>query len=114
MPVRELLTRISSAELTEWMAYERLTGTLDMRKRVDYASANVATTVYAMGRDPKRGKRPKLADFLVEWGRKHGAHSDEDMEALGRELASMYGGQWVEGEGVNDDDSSGSDHQGRR
>jgi len=44
MTVRELLDRIDSAELTEWMAYARITGDLDPH----FGPAIVAHTVAAV------------------------------------------------------------------
>lgn len=64
MPVRELLSRISSRELTEWMAYERLTGPLDSRLRSDINAGVIAATV-ANSAGSKRAARP--ADFLPSW-----------------------------------------------
>lgn len=64
MPVRELLARTSSMELSEWVAYERLTGPLDSRLRGDIAAGIVASTVANSG----GGKRKaKVSDFLPTW-----------------------------------------------
>lgn len=64
MPVRELLSRVSSRELTEWMAYERLTGPLDSRLRGDISAGVIAATV-ANSAGAKSTARP--ADFLPTW-----------------------------------------------
>jgi hypothetical protein len=68
MTVAEMLERISSAELTEWMAFEKLNGPLGGRRH-DYLAAlqaHIAVTA-ASG---KKGKKFKLADFVMEWGGK--------------------------------------------
>jgi len=64
MPVRELLARTTSRELTEWMAYERVTGPLDTRLRGDIAAGIIAATVS----NANGGKKKlKPADFLPTW-----------------------------------------------
>lgn len=64
MPVRELLARTSSRELSEWMAYEKITGPLDDRLRRDISAGIVAATVANYGGAKKRAKP---ADFVPEW-----------------------------------------------
>lgn len=64
MPVRELLARTSSRELSEWMAYERVTGPLDARLRGDISAGIVAATV-ANSAGAKTKARP--ADFIPRW-----------------------------------------------
>jgi hypothetical protein len=64
MPVGELLARTSSFEITEWMAYERLTGPLDSRLRGDISASIVAATV-ANSQGAKRKLKP--ADFVPTW-----------------------------------------------
>ncbi|WP_432118484.1 phage tail assembly protein T [Streptomyces sp. bgisy032] len=64
MTVRELLARTSSRELTEWMAYEKITGPLDTRLRTDIAAGIVAATVHN-SQGPK--KRAKVSDFIPTW-----------------------------------------------
>lgn len=65
--MRELLARVSSRELSEWMAYERITGPLDERWRADYRSAIVAATV-ANSVSTKGRAGPR--DFMPEWDRR--------------------------------------------
>lgn len=55
---------MSSRELTEWMAYERVTGPLDERLRGDIAAGVIAATV-ANSSGAKRKATP--ADFLIKW-----------------------------------------------
>jgi len=64
MPVREMLARTSSLEITEWMAYERLTGPLDLRQRGDISASIVAATV-ANSQGGRRKLKP--ADFMPKW-----------------------------------------------
>jgi hypothetical protein len=65
MTVGQLLCSISSHELTEWMAYERVAGPLG-GLRTDVGAAIVASTLANIHRD-KRARAYKLADFLPEW-----------------------------------------------
>jgi hypothetical protein len=64
MPVAELLARTSSRELTEWMAFERVTGPLDSRHRADINAGIVAATV-ANANGAKATAKP--SDFMPEW-----------------------------------------------
>lgn len=64
MPVRELLARTTSRELTEWQAYERMTGPLDARLRGDISAGIIAATV-ANSNGAKKKARP--SDFLPTW-----------------------------------------------
>lgn len=59
-----MLRGMSSHELSEWMAYERITGPLDVRLRGDIAAGVVAATV-ANAAGGKRKLRPK--DFIPVW-----------------------------------------------
>lgn len=67
MTVAELLSRISSAELTEWQAFYRLEpwGT-----EIDDLRAGIVSSVVAnVNRDPKKQRRPfKPQDFMPKWG----------------------------------------------
>jgi hypothetical protein len=65
--VSELLSRVSSAELTEWMAYFRLEpwGT----EPDDIRAGIIASTVANGNRDPKRQRKPfTTEDFMPKWG----------------------------------------------
>jgi len=64
MPVAELLARTSSRELSEWLAYERVTGPLDIRLRTEISAGIIAATV-ANSNGAKR--RAKPSDFLPTW-----------------------------------------------
>jgi hypothetical protein len=64
MTVRELLARTTSRELTEWQAYERVSGPLDARLRTDIAASILAATV---ANSAGGKKRAKPADFMPVW-----------------------------------------------
>ena len=66
MTVRELLTRISSKELSEWIAYYAMepwgVETEDLRTGI------IASTIANVNRDPKKQKKPfKPQDFMPKW-----------------------------------------------
>ncbi|MGB9780618.1 phage tail assembly protein T [Caldanaerobacter sp.] len=66
MTVKELLSRIDSQELTEWMVYYTLepwgTEVEDLRTGI------VASTIANVNRDPKKQKKPFAPkDFMPIW-----------------------------------------------
>lgn len=66
MTVKELLARIDSQELTEWMAYYSLepwgTESEDLRTGI------IASTIANVNRDPKKQKKPFTPqDFMPIW-----------------------------------------------
>lgn len=67
MPVAEMLARVSSSELTAWIAYERVTGPLGPA-RADLQAGIVASTVANANRS--KGRRAVPADFIPTWDRK--------------------------------------------
>lgn len=67
MTVAELLSRISSWELSEWMAYEDATGPLDNRWRDDMlARIHECIQVAFAGGEPQMLPRPHQIADLVE------------------------------------------------
>ena len=62
--MRHLLADIDSDELTEWMAYEKVTGPLGPR-RADVLHG-IHTAVVANTAAP-RGRKAKPGDFIPEW-----------------------------------------------
>lgn len=88
MTVRELLDRIDSREIAEWMAYERIAGPLG-GERLDVAAGIVASTVANANRD-KKSKVAKITDFMPTWDRRQ--QSDEEMWAAIRESHKAMGG----------------------
>lgn len=96
MTVEEMLARISSAELTEWMAYEQLAGPLGGR-RGDYHAAMVTSAVVNSQRG--KGKAPiPLSKFLFEWGGRQRL-TPEELYAKARQINAKLGGT----ERVDDD-----------
>lgn len=89
MPVAELLARTSSAELTEWMAYEQIAGPLG-GERDDILMAVLAAVIANAGRG-KKGRRARPKDFLPTWDRGQ-RMSWEDMLAAVRQINTALGG----------------------
>lgn len=90
MTVRELLARIDSRELTEWAAYERISGPLG-GARIDIAAAIVATTVANANRSRRRPY--KLDSFLPAWARPpRRAMSPEEMWTAVQRIHARLGG----------------------
>lgn len=65
MTVADLDSRLGSAELTEWMAFEKITGPLG-RRRHDIQAAIIAATVANANRG--KGKKFEVRDFLPPYG----------------------------------------------
>lgn len=70
-----MLSRMSSRELTEWMAYEQVTGTIGP-DRSDIHSGIVASTV-ANAMKGKKGKKFEPKDFIPQWDRKEQTWEDQ-------------------------------------
>jgi hypothetical protein len=68
---------MSSRELTEWAAYERIAGPVLAHERIDYGAALVALMVAKLG--GYRGRR--IDDFLPKWDR------ERDVQDAWAELA---------------------------
>jgi len=65
MTVTDLLARTTSAELAEWMAYEKVTGPLGS-ERQDVHMAILAAVISNSMRTG-RGRRAEPTDFLPKW-----------------------------------------------
>lgn len=85
-----MLGRVSSAELTEWAAYETLSGPLDVRHRVDVAGGIVAATVANANR-AKRARTYRPEDFMPEWGR-GAVQTPQQMSTMLMSLTVRMGG----------------------
>ena len=84
MTVAELLSRISSAELTEWMAFSMLEPI--GHERGDLQAAVVAATMANINR--KKGKKPfKPADFMPKF---NGAEQAQDDTERAVEMSKMF------------------------
>jgi len=96
MPVGEMLGRMSSAELTEWMAFYQLEPFGP--ERGDLQAGIVAATVANVNRDPKKQKRAfEARDFMPSFeGGGGGERREKSPEELRRKwemvVAAMGGG----------------------
>lgn len=78
--MQELLARISSQELSEWMAFYSLepwgTEVDDLRAGI------IASTIANVNRDPKKRRKPyKAQDFMPVWGGRGGGHEKRQQTA---------------------------------
>ncbi|WP_181384154.1 hypothetical protein [Streptomyces sp. NWU49] len=109
----ELLARTTSAELTEWMAYERVTGPLGP-ERLDLLFATLTATVANTARG--KGRKASPRDFLLKWdqGRSKGPQDWRQMLAAVRAYNRRIGGtdSTTEG-GAADGDARGTAGLGR-
>lgn len=91
MPVGEMLRRTSSAELTEWMAYEQMTGPLGPA-RTDILFAQLCAVVANAGRD-KKSKKARPKDFLPRWDRGRGeSQTWQQQKSMAQLLNAAFGG----------------------
>lgn len=81
---------MTSSELTEWAAYENLTGPLGS-KRADIQAATVAAAIANANRS--KGRRAKITDFLIPWGRRKPT-AQQMLETI-REANAAMGGEYV-------------------
>lgn len=88
MTVADLDSRLGSAELTEWMAYENMTGPLG-RRRQDLQAATIAATIANANRG-KKGKKAKIADFLIPYGKQ--PNTPQQMLDKIRAINKAFGG----------------------
>jgi hypothetical protein len=94
--VPELLASTTSEELTEWMAYERLTGTIGP-ERGDLLHGILTATVANTARG--KGQRAARAeDFIPKWAGK-ARQSWQDMLTAVRALNRQLGGTDLTTEG---------------
>jgi hypothetical protein len=64
------LRSISSAELSEWLAYMKSNGPINPYYRQDWAMAQISAILANANRDTKKRKRPfKTDDFMPQFGR---------------------------------------------
>jgi len=86
MTVADLDHRLSSTELTEWIAFEKITGPLG-RRRSDIQAATIAATVANANRG-KGGRKFKMSDFLIPYGeqRKTPEQMLETIKSLNRSM----------------------------
>jgi hypothetical protein len=84
--VEELLARISSRELTEWMAYFAIDPFGE--ERADLRAGIVASTLVNVNRG-KRGKAAKPRDFMPSFGEDNG----RGMLSIIKQLHVQLGGE---------------------
>jgi hypothetical protein len=90
MTVADLDYRLDSAELTEWMAFEKMTGPLG-RRRNDIQAATIAATIANANRG-KGGRKFKLSDFLIPYGESE-RKSPEQLLAAVKSINRSMGGE---------------------
>lgn len=82
----EMLGRMSSAELSEWVAYDRVEPLPDPH----WSAALIASTVY--NANAARGRGAKLRDFLPRASRRPAGRSVAETAAAFRAWAARAGG----------------------
>ncbi len=87
MTVRELLARIDSHELTEWMAFHNLRPFGE--EQSDIRAGIVASTV-ANCSTVNGGFKP--SDFIPQYGESRGPQSDADIKDMAVKITAMLGG----------------------
>jgi hypothetical protein len=98
-----MLADMDSDEITEWMAYEQVTGPLGPARHDllhGIQTAVIANTAIA------KGRKAKPTDYIPEWDRN--AEPDwEQMLATAKALTSRLGGTDTTRQGGGDDDDAG-------
>jgi hypothetical protein len=84
-----MLATTSSRELSEYMAYDRLSPIGD--ERADLRSALIATVLANVNRDPKKQRAFKLDDFLLRFEEKPAQTADE-MLRIAEVITAAFGG----------------------
>ena len=84
----ELLARISSRELTEWMAHEQINGPLDLGRRGDYHAAQITAAIV----NANRGKKPPVPaeKFLQRWD--PAPRTPDELYAIALQVNAQLGG----------------------
>jgi hypothetical protein len=80
--------------LTEWIAYEKITGPLG-RRRQDIQAALIATTIANANRG--KGRKFKISDFLIQYDRLGQQKSPEQMIEALKSINAAMGGVEVNG-----------------
>lgn len=82
-----MLAGMSSRELSEWMAYEKITGPLDERLRGDISAGIIAATV---SNSAGSKTKARVSDFLPVWFKRK--KTAEEIWAQVLEANSALGG----------------------
>lgn len=77
--------RLSSADLTEWAAFERVYGPLLVHERIDMGFAHVCWMLARLLGDGKR--QWEVRDFMPSWFRD--LTEEQEAERLGKMLAGL-------------------------
>lgn len=99
--MRHMLADIDSDELTEWMAYEQITGPLGPERGDVLHGIQTAVIANAAG---GKGRKAKPKDFIPAWDQKKSSKW-QDMLATARALTSRLGGTDTTMRGGGDDDA---------
>ncbi|WP_051746320.1 phage tail assembly protein T [Nocardia rhamnosiphila] len=87
-----MLANIGSAELSEWMAYERLTGPLG-GARGDVQAALIASVIASVNRG-KGQRAPTIADFMPRWDRTKVRKTPEELFRMAQMANAALGGSF--------------------
>lgn len=91
MTVGELLSRVTSAELTEWIAFAELEPFGE--ERADLRAGIVASTVAEVNRNPKKRKQPFTPqDFLPKFGKERSDDVEDEEQKRSERLAAKWAG----------------------
>ncbi|KAB8167062.1 hypothetical protein FH609_011715 [Streptomyces sp. 3MP-14] len=85
-----MLATTTSAELTEWMAYERVTGPLGP-ERGD-ALHGIQTAALVNAQKGKRGKRARPQDFIPTWDSGGGEQTPDEQLMQAVSITAAFGG----------------------
>lgn len=96
MTVRDLLARLDSRELSEWMAFEQIDGPLGGR-RGDIQAAIVASTVANVNLPRHKQRAPD--DYLPVWDKPaaKSQQTPEEMWAAVKRANAQFGGTVIRG-----------------
>ncbi|MGC5009745.1 phage tail assembly protein T [Streptosporangium sp. DT93] len=100
MTVGRLLGGIDSRELTEWIAYEQMTGPLGPA-RGDHQAAQITATLLNVNRGKRRRPRT-ISDVLMRWDDQEPV-TPQELYAKAQQLNAAMGGTLREREPVHDD-----------
>jgi hypothetical protein len=90
--VDEVGEAMTSAELTEWMAYERVYGPILPHERIDLGFAQLYYYLVSLLSQKKRGQQYKLRDFLPKWMRDLTSRPSDDGRGLEATLKDWANG----------------------
>lgn len=93
MTKRELLKKLDSKELSEWMAYSRIEPIGEYRKdlRAGIIASVVANGIQSFG--DKKGKDYKPEDFMPEFGEEKQEKSPEELKKKWENIVKAMGGE---------------------